>query len=252
MKYGLPSWDGLNKPSFSQRAYISCSRVMSNCLVRRLLPTWSFDYPRRLILKRIFKFDIYTNMKWKSIRNFSRYEISEFGEVRNTLTGKILKPGYDKDGYRRHMLKNDLGRSKEIRVHQAVADTFIAIRQSGQIIAHRDGIKLNNHFSNLRFSTHAENMADKILHGTSRKGKDCMGNAKLNAVDVEIIHQLIASGSPLKVIAARFGVGRTTISMIKSGRNWPKLHPSTDRLDAFIPAKVSCFRAAAVPQCRHR
>ena len=68
----------------------------------------------------------------------------------------------------------------------------------------------------LRWATHAENMADKLIHGTS--------HAKLTETDVLAIRA--AKGVLLqRELAEKFGVTREAISLIQTGKNWAYLNP---------------------------
>jgi len=51
--------------------------------------------------------------------------------------------------------------------------------------------------------------------------------AKLSVAKVRIIKRLLLDGHQHKSIAKRFGVARSTISLINSGTNWPEIEPST-------------------------
>jgi hypothetical protein len=46
-------------------------------------------------------------IEWKTIPNFSNYEASSLGTIRNVKTGKILSNKKDIHGYVVKMLKND-------------------------------------------------------------------------------------------------------------------------------------------------
>ena len=68
----------------------------------------------------------------------------------------------------------------------------------------------------LRWATHEENAADRILDGTSLTG-EANGQAKLTEEKVRAIRS--ASGTQAE-IADRFGVAQANISMIRSGKRW--------------------------------
>lgn len=61
-------------------------------------------------------------------------------------------------------------RSRIYGVHQIVADAFIGPRPADAEVRHLDGNPLNNRPENLAYGTHAENEADKKLHGTHKIG----------------------------------------------------------------------------------
>lgn len=85
------------------------------------------------------------------------YEVSNLGEVRNKLTGKVLKP-FDKQGYKRvRMCKDKVVFSTGI--HRLVLMSFCSVDgMDGLEVDHIDGDKSNNTLSNLRWVTHEENV----------------------------------------------------------------------------------------------
>lgn len=62
---------------------------------------------------------------WKQINNSSNYEISSFGNVRNRLTLKLLKP-CTKSGYYNVCISNDDNGKRQLKqVHMLVALNFL-------------------------------------------------------------------------------------------------------------------------------
>jgi hypothetical protein len=142
-------------------------------------------------------------MLWKMIDEFPAYEVSEYGNVRRIDTGRILKPTKDR-GYHRYSLRNGTvhGRSE----HRLVLVAFVGPPPEGMEACHDDGVKTNNHYSNLRWDTHRANNVDKIQHGTS--------TAKLSVAQVIQIRQLRAENRTMAEIGALFGVWPSTVSRI--------------------------------------
>ena len=99
------------------------------------------------------------------------YAVDEYGTVVNLRTKKLMRPApRSKAGYLGIALW-DGKRGHTWFIHQLVAVAFYGPRPSpDHQAAHRDGNKLNNHKSNIRWCTRAENEADKVLHGTSNRG----------------------------------------------------------------------------------
>lgn len=91
----------------------------------------------------------------------SKYFISTFGRVKNITSGKFLK--LQDSGYL-HIRINHGGKMRNIRIHKAVAETFVR-KPSGwkkMVVNHKDSNKQNNHASNLEFITQAENVKHSI------------------------------------------------------------------------------------------
>lgn len=68
----------------------------------------------------------------------------------------------------------------------------------------------------LRWATHAENMADKEIHGTTNHGER---NAKtrLTADDIRAIR---SAPPDLKPLMERYGLSKHGVSKIRSGKRW--------------------------------
>lgn len=96
-------------------------------------------------------------MSWKAITTHPLYEVSDAGEVRNSVTGKVLKPRLSGSGYHCVTLCTD-GTHSQWRVHRLVALHFIENPENKSCVDHIDRDKTNNHISNLRWATHKENM----------------------------------------------------------------------------------------------
>ncbi len=108
-------------------------------------------------------------------------------------------------------------------VHTLVLTVFVGHRPSKKHqCRHLDGNPLNNHIENLAWGTARENYMDRIRHGTNRldtRGSECTW-AKLKESDIVEIHRLRAQGYTLKHVSRLFGISRTHISSIESGRIW--------------------------------
>lgn len=70
----------------------------------------------------------------------------------------------------------------------------------------------------LRWATPVENRADKLIHGTANLGER-NGSAKLTEADVLEIRSMKGMRTQQK-IADKFGVSRSLISMLHSGKVW--------------------------------
>lgn len=94
---------------------------------------------------------------WKKLKGYSRYEICNTGLVRNVNSGKLLK-GTIKDGYIHVSLYPDNDdKIRPIRLHKLVALLYCDNENNHKVVNHKDGDKLNNHYSNLEWTTCREN-----------------------------------------------------------------------------------------------
>lgn len=69
-------------------------------------------------------------------------------------------------GYLTLRVKDDCGKKKDLCLHRAVLLAFVGPLPKGKVSRHLDGVKTNNHPSNLAYGTHQENREDAIRHGT--------------------------------------------------------------------------------------
>lgn len=162
-------------------------------------------------------------MLWKSIPGFSRYEVSEIGEVRCVVSEGQRRPGPRKSyrhtrHYKRIQLVNDCGVPKQVFIHRLVALAFLGNPPTAEHedVAHINGIGWCNHFSNLRWSTTTENMHDKRRHGTQPMGAS-HHRSKLTEDDVIAIRQ---SHENARALAERYGVKRHAIYDVRHGKTW--------------------------------
>lgn len=100
---------------------------------------------------------------WKSIpiKEFSFYEVSSFGRVKNGK--RLLKTGLS-HGYPAVTLCNN-GYRKTIRVYRLVAISFLENPNNLPCINHKDGNKENSNVENLEWCTYGQNEKHAWNHG---------------------------------------------------------------------------------------
>lgn len=121
---------------------------------------------------------------WKDLLGYQGlYQVSNMGDVkslskiiktkgnglRNTKE-RILKPGITKYGYKQVTLSKN-GITKSYTIHRLVAYNFCDNLHDKPIINHKDGIKINNIYTNLEWCTYSENLQhayDNCLYIPSR------------------------------------------------------------------------------------
>src|SRR3990167_8096251 len=116
---------------------------------------------------------------WKQIPGYKgRYSASTFGKIRRdaggagAVIGRILNPYKGKRGYYVVLLrKTRRSKDKLIDVHRLIARTLIGKVPKNLQINHKDGIKINNHISNLEYVTPSENIIHAMKNGLSISGE---------------------------------------------------------------------------------
>jgi hypothetical protein len=101
------------------------------------------------------------NEQWKNIPDIAGYEVSNYGNIRNSKTKKMLSNSADPDGYLYVTMYN---KPKYIRrsVHTLVAKAFIPNSEKKPTVNHIDKNKKNNLLSNLEWATYAEQTNHRI------------------------------------------------------------------------------------------
>ena len=95
---------------------------------------------------------------WKDIKRYEGiYEISNYGRILNTKTGKIKKHRKSKNGY--HLISlSDNGIVKAFYVHRLVAESFLDNPDNLPCVNHKDFDKTNNYADNLEYCTQKYNV----------------------------------------------------------------------------------------------
>lgn len=90
---------------------------------------------------------------WKKIKDWEDYyEINEYGEVRNTRTGYLLKGDLNNEGYPRVILYHKPNKQRGFR-HRLVAEHFIENPENLPEVNHIDGNIKNSYVDNLEWCT---------------------------------------------------------------------------------------------------
>jgi len=159
------------------------------------------------------------------------YEVSSHGRVKRLIDrgnqGRvgILKPTMMLGRPGLCLREIGTGKVRYLSVQILVCTAFHGPKPSPKhSAAHWDGNKLNNHYANLRWATHKENMRDKVRHGTQQRGEDTY-NAKLTISNVDYIKDLATMKASSTEVARMFGVARRTIEAIYVGKSWKHYKP---------------------------
>jgi len=92
---------------------------------------------------------------WKTIKEFEKYEVSNYGNIRNKIKNTLLKISITPDGYQYlNLTKNK--KQYTFRVHRIVAIAFIENIYNKPTVNHINGIKTNNIVKNLEWATRKE------------------------------------------------------------------------------------------------
>jgi hypothetical protein len=105
-------------------------------------------------------------------------------------------------------------------VHRLLMEAFGPARPEGcNGVRHLDGDSSNNDLRNLAWGSQADNMADDVRLGRTRRGTQ-QKNAKLTPTDVLAIRRLHASGESIAALARQYPVHANTVRKIIRREKW--------------------------------
>ena len=145
----------------------------------------------------------------------------EKGEIytRKGLNNRINMDGYSVIGSRID------GKYVQFGVHEVIAFAGgLDLLGEDKEVNHINGIKTDNRIENLEITTRRENIIHSFKTGLNSGRKlESHNSAKLTNEDVLEIRKQLENGVKGKDLAEKYGVNKTTISHIKTRRNWSEL-----------------------------
>lgn len=174
---------------------------------------------------------------FKEVPGFSDYEVSNYGRVRtreryirytHAVTGeehfrktteRLLKVYFNNlTGYKFVQLYLNK-KSKNKNIHRLVAETFLDKAIGLDYVNHKDGNKHNNAVGNLEWCTNEYNHEHAKLTGLIASGSR-VGTSVLTERCIYAIKKMLSDGFSHGKIADFFGVTRSTITLINTGKTW--------------------------------
>jgi HNH endonuclease len=110
-------------------------------------------------------------------------------------------------------------------VHRLILEAFVGPCPPNMECRHfPDRDPANNALTNLQWGTKKQNQADRIFHGTDKRG-EAHGMSRLTDNTVAEIRARYAKGGITTVqLAKKFKVGKTTIKNVIHRRTWQHVH----------------------------
>ncbi len=161
-----------------------------------------------------------------TLKNFPDYSISTNGVIYSKARiikrkkgsylakGRTLKTKKTPTGYIAINLFKDK-KSFTRYIHRLVAETFIPNPEGKREVNHKDGIKNNNKAENLEWVTKSENMQHCFLTGLQESLL-----TRLSFEDVTKIKKMRKLKIKLRVIARKFNISISSVSLITRDKRW--------------------------------
>ncbi len=102
---------------------------------------------------------------YKVIEGCDNYLVSNFGNVKNSKTGRVLKSIIQATGYTAVNLNG-----KTLLIHRLVCKAFIPNPCNKPNVDHIDNNRTNNNVNNLRYVTQQENTFNATISKTNKSG----------------------------------------------------------------------------------
>ena len=150
------------------------------------------------------------------VAGFSRYAVTEDGQVINRKTKRVLRQYVTKSGYRRVGITDDTGKQRWKRVHRIVLAAFTPNPEGYPDSHHIDSDKRNNHRLNLQWVTHKQNQ----LHMRDSISTKPDSPYRLTMADAAVIREWYAEGCTQAELAEEYGVSQPTVSSVVGNRTW--------------------------------
>ena len=182
--------------------------------------------------KMIFE-DLHTREVWRKVKVYDdelKYEVSNKGNVRHSVTKKPIPKNYTLNEYCTVALYSEREKRKYLcGVHRLMAFAFLKIPKKyikagydakTLVVNHKDGFKHHNMLYNLEWCTVKENMTHAIDHNLVwYLGENCH-LAKIDEKTAHKICKLICKSKNNKYISEKLGVSMKTIKHIRSRECW--------------------------------
>ncbi len=155
---------------------------------------------------------------WRPVVGWENlYEVSSWGRVRNSRTGRVLIPSLSARGY---LTVSPCRNNKKTTytIHRLVMEAFVGPKPAGFQVLHGTGGPKNNQLSNLRYGTPSENETDKLRDGTSLRGRSW--KQQLTAETVVWARSEHAKGRRIKELAKELGIHYQTVRKAIRGSTW--------------------------------
>ena len=151
-----------------------------------------------------------------------KYSADEAGKIFGKY-GIELKQRLNSDGYPVITLGNSEIKRGSYRVHRIICNLFVENSDNKPEVNHIDGIKTNNHYTNLEWATRSEQLFHAFKLGLMSEVGIKNPRAKLSESDVLEIRKLYNEGWKISELRDKYERGWSTIYNLLIGNTWTNI-----------------------------
>jgi predicted transposase YbfD/YdcC len=104
------------------------------------------------------------NEQWIKLKDYNNYSVSSFGNIKNNITNKLMKPKIN-NGYYIINIKSNDNKYINVPIHRLVAIMFLDNNENKHTVNHKNHNKLDNNLHNLEWFT----MNEQNIHKRKRE-----------------------------------------------------------------------------------
>jgi hypothetical protein len=154
------------------------------------------------------------NRTWKIIKEFPNYSVSQYGDIKRNDISTSKIPTLGTNTYLSINLYYN-GKHKFRTVHRIVAEAFIPNPDNLPCVNHIDGDKTNNHYKNLEWCNHSNNMKHAYESGI-RKPHNKWNNEK-EVFQYDLEGEVLGNYPSVKEAAKQTGCNIKSIARVCRG-----------------------------------
>jgi hypothetical protein len=160
-------------------------------------------------------------MRLKQVSVNQNYIVTDDGRVFNSIRGNELKPFKNPKGY--DLVR--LGKKDTYLLHRLVAKAFVYNSNPDEFnqVNHIDGVKTNNHYTNLEWTNNSGNQLHAFANGLNNPQRGSKNvNARLTEAMVQDACSMFEEGLSTPEVARRLGDYslRHSLRQVREHKNW--------------------------------
>lgn len=177
---------------------------------------------------------------WADIPDFSKYQASKLGKIRNKTNKRNLKAYVKPSGYCSVTLRHNNGKLMSCQVHRMIAVTFVSNLIDKPTVNHKDHDRGNNALNNLEWYTHQEQAHHRRKNTSSKTSQRAIWKCDPLSGEDLCLFPSIASASA----AINDSRPSTHSNIISVAKKRPNIHGN-------IPTTAYGFRWRYVEETTH-